>query len=94
MLLPFLYESICRGQTHLEDLVEDRVDGVLLHLGLPLAALGLVRQQVGLHVTEEKREREKEEEKKNYCLRGVTEMPSACCSIGKGDSGKASFISP
>lgn len=36
-----------------EHLLKDWVEGVLLHFGLPLATLGLVWQQVHLHVSAE-----------------------------------------
>jgi hypothetical protein len=39
-----------RVETYLEYLLEERVERVLLHLGLPLPGLAPVRQQVHFHI--------------------------------------------
>ena len=45
-----IYEFFFLSDTHLEYLLEEWVECVLLHLGLPLTGLAPVRQQVDLHI--------------------------------------------
>lgn len=42
-------------EPHLQDLLKDRIQCVLLHLGLPLATLGLIREQVHFDIPEWKK---------------------------------------
>ena len=54
---------------HLEYFVKGGVEGVLLHFGLPLAALRLVGQQVHFDVAAKEGKRERRVEQRKYSIR-------------------------